>query len=532
MRKQLSVFFIFLLLVLFLTDCAKRGRPTGGEKDEDAPLLIKSSPQNYSTNFNGKEIKLVFDEFVKLKDLNSQLIVSPPLKNNPLITPVGTASKTVTIKLLDTLKENTTYSFNFGQSVTDNNEGNVFNNFKFVFSTGPIIDSLKVSGTIKDAFKKEADENVTVMLYEINDAFNDSVIYKEKPYYVGNTLDSTIWEITNIKAGEYLLMALSDKSKNYTFNPKEDKIGFVKKHITVPSDTSYNINLFQETLPYRLTRPSEIRKNQIQFGFEGVADSLKIEPLNVNSDFKSVSNFEKGKDTLNYFYKNKDSDSIQFKVSNRNYIDTVIVRLRSKKIDSLNLKKSATNDLPFTNPFRLVSSAPLISVDTTLINFMDNDSILVRHTARISKDKSELILDFKKEYDKKYVIEILPIAITDFFERTNDTLKFRLNTKKLEDYGKLFVTLQGVKSYPIIVQLLTDKEKIVEEVYAIEPQKFDFINLLPGKYFLRIIYDENQNKKWDTGNFLLKKQPEKVIYLEFTNDVRANWEMPEAFIME
>ena len=143
MRKQISVLFVFFLLALFLTDCAKRGRPTGGEKDEDAPLLEKSSPENYSTNFNGKEIKLVFDEYVKLKDLNSQLIVSPPLKNNPLITPVGTASKTITIKLLDTLKENTTYSFNFGQSVTDNNEGNVFNNFKFVFSTGPIIDSLK-----------------------------------------------------------------------------------------------------------------------------------------------------------------------------------------------------------------------------------------------------------------------------------------------------------------------------------------------------------------------------------------------------
>ena len=196
------------------------------------------------------------------------------------------------------------------------------------------------------------------------------------------------------------------------------------------------------------------------------------------------------------------------------------------------MKKSATNDLPFTNPFKLVSNTPLISIDTTLINFIDNDSVRVKHTARISKDKSELILDFKKEYDKKYVIEILPNAVTNFFEHTNDTLQFRLNTKKLEDYGKLFVTLQGVKNYPIIVHLLTDKEKIVEEMYATEPQKYDFINLLPGKYLLRIIYDENQNKKWDTGNFLLKKQPEKVIYLEFTNDVRANWEMPEAFIME
>ncbi|MET2985390.1 Ig-like domain-containing protein [Aureibaculum conchae] len=532
MRKQLSVFFGFLLLVLFLTDCAKRGRPTGGEKDEDAPLLEKSSPQNYSTNFKGKEIKLVFDEYVKLKDLNSQLIVSPPLKNNPLITPIGTASKTITIKLLDTLKENTTYSFNFGQSVTDNNEGNVFNNFKFVFSTGPVIDSLKVSGAITDAFKKEADENITVMLYEINDTYTDSIIYKEKPYYVGNTLDSTVWEITNIKAGEYLLIALRDKSRNYTFNPKEDKIGFVQKNITIPTDTSYTINLFKEILPYRLTRPSEISKGHIQFGYEGVGDSLNIEPLNVNSDFKNVSNFEKEKDTLNYFYTGIESDSIQFKVTNENFIDTVTVRLRTKKTDSLNLKKARDNDLSFKNPFKLVSNLPIEKIDSTKINFIDNDSVPVTYKAIISENKSELIFDFEKKYNQKYMIEILPNAITNFFEQTNDTLNYRINTKTEEDYGKLFVTLQGVKNYPIIVQLLNDKDKIVEEIYATEPQKFDFINLLPGKYLLRIIFDENKNKKWDTGNFLLKKQPEKVIYLEFTNEVRANWEMPETFILE
>ncbi len=532
MRKQIYVLFGFLFLVLTLTDCAKRGRPTGGEKDEDAPLLIKSSPQNYTTNFKGKEIKLVFDEYVKLKDLNSQLIVSPPLKTPPLITPVGTASKTITIKILDTLKENTTYLFNFGQSVTDNNEGNIFNNFKFVFSTGPIIDSLKVTGSIKDSFKKDSDENVTVMLYEINDAFNDSVIYKEKPYYVGNTLDSTVWEITNIKAGQYLLMALKDKSRNYTFDPKEDKIGFIEKHISVPSDSSYNINLFKEVLPFRLTRPIEVAKGHIQFGYEGLADSIKIEPLNVSSDFKSVSSFDKEKDTINYFYKGNSMDSIQFKVLNRNYLDTVIVKLRSKKKDSLNLKSSSLNNSHFTNQFKVISNTPLTSTDSTKINFIYNDTIPVEYKIKISEDKTEFILDFVKEYDRKYAIEILPNAITNFFGQSNDTLKYKLTTKKEIDYGKLFVSLKGVKNYPIIVQLITNQEKIINEIYATEAREYNFLNLLPGKYMLRIIYDENQNKKWDTGNFLQKKQPEKVIYLNFDRDVRANWDLNESFNLE
>lgn len=532
MRKQISVIIGCLLLVFFLTDCAKRGRPTGGEKDEDAPLMVDSKPKNYAINFKGDEIKIVFDEFVKLTDLNTQLIISPPLKNNPIITPVGTPSKTVTIQILDTLKDNTTYSFNFGQSLADNNEGNVFNNFKFVFSTGPIIDSLQIKGNIKDAFESEADKNVTVMLYEINDNFKDSVIYKEKPYYVGNTLDSTVWEITNIKAGDYLLMALNDKSRNYIYNPKEDKIGFVKQHITIPSDTSYSINMFKETLPFSLTRPSEVAKGHIQFGYEGIADSLQIKPINVSSDFVSTSNFEKEKDTLNYFYKGAVSDSIQFVARNKDYTDTVTVRLRSKKIDTLNLRKSSSSDLLFTNPFKVVSNIPLSSIDTTLISFVESDSIRVNNSVKISEDKTELIVDYKKEYNKKYSLELLPNAVADFFGNTNDTLKYRLSTKKEVDYGKLFVTLQDVKSYPIIVQLITDKGKVVKEIYATESQKFNFINLLPGKYQLRVIYDENENKKWDTGNFLLKKQPEKVIYLQFDEALRANWEKDETFILK
>lgn len=532
MRKQFSVLIAFLFLVIIFTDCAKRGRPTGGDKDEDAPLLVKSFPRNYSTNFNGNEIKLVFDEFVKLKDVNTQLIVSPPLKNLPIISPSGTASKTITIKILDTLKENTTYLFNFGQSVADNNEGNVFNNFKFVFSTGPIIDSLEIRGNITEAFQKEPGDNVTVMLYEINKSFNDSIIYKEKPYYVGNTLDSTLWEITNIKAGEYLLMALKDVSRNYTFNPREDKIGFVKETITVPTDSVYSINLFKEIIPYRLTRPFEVSKGHIMFGYEGEADSIKIQPLNVSDKFISNTSFEKEKDTINYFFKGYSADSIQFKVENKGKLDTVMVRLRSKDTDSLQFKRSPLNDAYFSNNFTLLSNIPLMSVDSSKINLIDKDSISVNYNFKLSEDKTELILDFVKDYDKKYAIEILPNAITDFFGQTNDTLKYSLITQKEIDYGKLYVTLKGVESYPIIVQLLTDKEKIVKEIYAAETQTFNFINLLPGKYMLRVIYDENRNGKWDTGNFLQKRQPEKVIYLEFDRDVRANWDLNESFTLE
>jgi len=532
MKKYFSLFTVLILLVISLSDCARRGSPKGGPKDEDAPVLVNAKPMHLATNFKAKEIKIYFDEYVKLKDLQKQLIISPPLKYQPIIKPLGTPSKYISIKILDTLKENTTYTFNFGQSVIDNTESNALNNFKYVFSTGEVIDSLKISGIIRDSFEKKADKNVTVMLYEVNDAFSDSAIYKEKPLYVASTLDSIAWEITNIKAGKYLLLALNDKSKNYKFNPKEDKIGFVKEYVNIPTDTTYIIDLFKEELPFKLTRPVEASKGHIFFGYEGVADSLKVETINESEKFLSVSNFEKDKDSLNFWYKDNFKDSIEFKVSNNGLVDTIVVKLRSKLVDSLQLTSSTRGTLHLRDEFKLLSKTPIQSIDNSKINFIGRDSAQIIHNFKISKDKMELLLSFPKEFSKRYTLELLPSGITDFFGNVNDTLNFNLITKKTTDYGSMFLTLQNIKAYPIIFQLITEKGELIEEVYAEKEQVYNFLNLVPDKYLVRIIYDENKNRQWDTGSFLLKKHPEEVLYLDYLFNVRANWELTETFILK
>ena len=141
MLKDKLKYISILLLIIIMASCAKRGSITGGLKDTIAPSLKMSFPKNFSSNFKEKQIKLEFDEIVILKTLSKQLVISPPMKYEPLIIPT-TASKYITIKIKDTLKPNTTYSFNFGQSITDNNEGNPLNQFKYVFSTGSYIYSL------------------------------------------------------------------------------------------------------------------------------------------------------------------------------------------------------------------------------------------------------------------------------------------------------------------------------------------------------------------------------------------------------
>ena len=257
-------YFFLILFVLTLFACARRGRPEGGPKDFDKPIMVKADPEFKSLRFEEDQIKIYFDEYVKLKDVNSELIISPPLKYSPVISPLGVPSKKITIKLSDTLQENTTYTFNFAQSVVDNAEGNILDNFKYIFSTGDYIDSLKIKGGIKDAFDLEMIENPTIMLYPVDENYKDSLIFNEKLTYVGSTIDSVSWEITNIKAGTYRLIALNDANKNYKFNPKVDRIGFYPDFITIPGDSIFDLTLFKQIIPFKLvSRPKDISKGHM-----------------------------------------------------------------------------------------------------------------------------------------------------------------------------------------------------------------------------------------------------------------------------
>ncbi len=153
----------------------------------------------------------------------------------------------------------------------------MLDNFKYIFSTGDYIDSLKVIGPIKDAFDLEMIENPTVMLYPVNEAYTDSVIYLEKPTYVGKTIDSLNWEVTNIKEGTYRLVALNDARKNYKYDPKEDKIAFHPDFISVPGDSIVKLTLFKESLPFKtVSRPKDVSKGHILSGLKAIQRMLKL----------------------------------------------------------------------------------------------------------------------------------------------------------------------------------------------------------------------------------------------------------------
>ena len=161
--KKLFGLLFLAFIALALWQCAKRGSPSGGPKDVTPPELLRTEPENYSTNFKAKKIRLYFDELIKLEDVQNQLVVSPPFKYPAEITPMGGPSKYIEVVIKDTLRENTTYTINFGQSIVDNNEGNPNSFLTYVFSTGDYLDSLTLSGAVKDAINRKADEFISVM---------------------------------------------------------------------------------------------------------------------------------------------------------------------------------------------------------------------------------------------------------------------------------------------------------------------------------------------------------------------------------
>lgn len=533
--------YISLLLLLVTIGCAKRGNITGGLKDTIAPVLKMSFPENFSTNFKGNEIKLLFDENIILKNLNKQLIISPPMKQEPLILPT-TASKFITIKIKDTLQPNTTYSFNFGQSISDNNEGNPFNQFKYVFSTGDHIDSLSLSGKVRDAYNKEVEPFVSVMLYEINDNFKDSVVYNENPRYITNTLDSLkTFNLENLKAGKYLLVAMKDYNNNNKFNPKKDKIGFNKQFITIPNDTVYELQLFTEVSPFKAYKPSQASGNRLVMGYEGkvnpTGERPKIILKNKNDPdalgLPTIITQLPKKDSLQIWYKPIKTDSLSLAVAKDKYQEDFKFKIKDQKKDTLKIAALQNGTLNFRDRMTFETTTPLVKFDNSKIKLVNKAGTSIPFTSEYDEFNQKLYLDFKKEPSEDYGFTIQPGALIDFFEKSNDTLVYKIKTKSLSEFGNLSVSLQNVKQFPIIVELTNPKgEVLATESRSLGTEKnttVDFNLLEPALYSLRVIYDVNKNKEWDSGNYLEKRQAEEVIYFSKEIDVRANWDVNQVF---
>lgn len=550
--------FIFILSCCLIIGCAQVVRPGGGSVDKVAPKVLNYTPDSASLNFKSRNIQILFNEFFTY-DLANQLIISPPLETKPVVT-VKNKTLNIAFDENEVLKPATTYCISFGNAIQDLNEKNPVANFKYIFSTGNFIDSLTLSGSIQDAFNHKTEKGVLALLYK---STKDSAVYNSLPDYFAKTTETGAFEITNIKSGSYKLLALKDANGNYKFNQESEGIAFADSLINVDRENTILLNLFQET-PNNIYLKKYIQE---QYGkyvliLNRSADSIKVERLTLANEQQLQEQIQtsKNKDTITYWINNYDADSIKFQIKNGlHIIDTAAFKVL-KKEDALKsrrspLKLSLVNSLnenmevDLNADIFLQFSNPILTIPKNVEVYLKEDSLQYKKYAlsfyksknsnnlKISiglKDSTVLTAKnsepFKNNILKentRYNLYIPPNTFTDFFGLTNDSIKINFKTREEKYYGsvKLNLNFESTLKGKYIVQLLDDKENIVRENSISEPAIINYLYLPPRIYKLKIIADANSNGKWDTGNYLLKQQPEKVFYNTESINIRSNWDL-------
>ena len=525
----------FLISILIINGCAKRGSPTGGPKDSIPPILVNANPKLNSTNFNKEEIRLTFDEWIKLDKVQDQLIISPPIDNSSYeIKPLTGVTKKVFIRFIDSLNSETTYTINFGNSIKDNNENNTLTFFNYTFSTGETLDSLYVKGLISDAFDREPNNYVSLQLYRIDSILEDSIVFKNKPTYISNTLDSVSYKFQNVKEGRYLIIALKDLNNNYLFDPFFEKIGFIDSLITLPKDSIIDFKLFKEETELTWDRPHFINSEKIGFGYYGKLDIDKIELNSKIPDSVSYTFLkEKDTDTLNFWLSRNSFDSLNFNLIEKDTIKLTTVKFDRKRdtlIDSLRISTKTANILHLKESFKLSYNIPIYKIVDSLINIRNIDSLLIAFRTSINKDEEELDIIFEASPSDEYNINLYPNAIVDIRGNVNDTLNYKVITQTLEDYGNIYLDVVRNNDSKFILHLIDNNGDIVREYKNVSQNStYSFDLIRPGKYSFRLIEDLNENSRWDTGNYLKKIKPEPVYYYKDEIEVRANWDLNETF---
>lgn len=537
---------IYICLVLLGVRCAQITPLTGGKRDTTPPKALSYSPENVSLNFNSKTIEILFDEYISVKDIANQFIITPQTKETPDIQASG---KKLKITFNETLLPNTTYKLAFGNSIVDLNEANVIQNFEYIFSTGTTIDSLKLSGRVLNAIDKKPSAQILIGLY--NSSAGDSVIYKEKPLYITKTNEMGNFSFNYLPNSLFKIVGIKDQNKNLLYDGSEEQIAFTKELVKT-NDTASSIAL---TLFKEIPNKSFIKK---VFSPEyGKAYIIYNKPQpdikNVTADGLIKFNQTVFKDTLILYYTNK-FDTLETYVSySSKKTDTLYIKVLSAvNVDKLaknksikyNLQSNVTSYLPFYELPAFELNVPVESkniADEKIFLIEKTDSVLKKLPFTIIKDNG-LIHSFKIQADFKpetnYTLTIQKGAITGNDARMNDSSNYQFKTTAIDDYAQLKMKLWFPKKENYLVRLLNEKEQLIAErtfeftLTSTSEKIIEYKNLIPGNYFMTVVEDVNKNGLFDTGDYFLNIQPEIIFINSNPIKLLAGWEIENEWIIK
>ena len=530
-----KIVFLFILnLILF--SCARVGSPVGGDKDTIPPQVVGSNIDTSRVNVprNIGELRIDFDEYITLKEINKNLIISPPIKKMKKILPSGMANKYLLIKWDDTLQANTTYSFNFGNAIVDNNEGNALKYYNFAFSTGDKIDDLYISGEVKSLIAnketKTEEKNLVVGLYQVKDTMN----YRQKPYYITKADPDGYFELNYLSPGKYRILAFEDTNANSVFDAGKENVGFLKDEIVLDQSISgLKINLYpsKKTLKY-----VEMKENPggILMTFEGNPEMVKVLSLTEKLQDYKVTHTAKS-DSVNIWFDAKkqnigiaQSENLKFSYDNGAKKDTVSIFYRYNTKNEMTVSNSKGSLLPPNQGFAITSNYFIDKIQPekwTLVS----DSIKQNFTAKISENNPyEIQVKSAFKEGKKYSLTVPKETVSSFYESIQKSYRFDFEGDKTENYGTLTITIENPPTHIFWLQMLNESGDVIYSKYGKESQ-ITFNSLKPGKYQLRILVDNNENGMWDTADFANGEFAEDVYILDKKIDIRPLWEIRETW---
>ena len=543
-----------LAIAVILTACAKIVAPTGGPKDITPPKLLHSTPGLKSTNFKGKEIILTFDEFLQLKDAVTQVVISPPPAKQPEIKLKG---KSVVLRFDEALRPNSTYSIYFGDAITDLNEGNAKKNYYFTFSTGDQLDTMEVRGRVYNAQSGLPEKDVIVSLYN---EMTDSLPYKERPFYISKTNVAGDFTIKYLGNKSYKLFALKDANQNLLFDLPSEAIAFdanpVRPEAPLPDSCDsikriktgiyHQLALFQEIdSVQRIQKTIVTQRKKISFAFRFPVKTLQIEPINFKKENWKNYEWNQRRDSLECWLAPEMPDTLQLKVKADNMkLDTLQFLLKSEKTNTRKQKNGKEQIKPKEKLAIKITSShgstqpynkPLIFETETPVNekilkglklYQGKDSVLVDAILADTLSRRRFIVNQKWKEKTAYTLLIPGGKLTDKYGAENDSVNLMINTWEEREYGTFKVDANiTTNKGQWLFQLMTEKDVLLRELSATKSGIVKFTFLAPGKYMLKMIYDENNNGIWDTGKYLQKRQPEKVVrYAGKEITIRANFD--------
>jgi|LSQX01.2.fsa_nt_gb uncharacterized protein (DUF2141 family) len=529
-----AILFVFLMIII---SCARQGTPSGGPRDTEPPKFLGANPDTLSLNVSTdlKEIKIDFDEYLILKDHTQNIVVSPPFAGSVTYSPIGTPNKSVRIKLSEPLEENTTYNINFGNSIQDNNEGNKLSYFQYVFSTGDYIDSLEITGNASVTGMRTRPENLLVALFKVDSTYNDSLVMRQKPFYVSRLDSAGLFKLNYLRSGTYQMVAFDDKIQNMQFDVGQEAFGFIEEPINLSENQSIDIQLFQQNPPYKVGISEQKDYGHLVFRFDGQPESVEIQPLDFEFRTSQISHEPKS-DSLDFWFNpavdsiHETSRRINFLVKNQDISDTVSLVYSNSIQHKLTLDRKTKLDYAPSRKVQFAANYPIVDLDSSYVKVVKDTLELPIRLIADAKNPKLFTLDFPIELASRYQIEIYPNAITDFFGKTNDSIQFEIRTQTRNDFGNLKLSLQNSPKHPFWIQLLNDKDEVLEERYT-RDSEFEYDHLPAGNYYFKLLVDENENGAWDTGDFFQKRQPEKLYIYPSLINVRVLWDFEETWVI-